>query len=146
MAFKRALWSSGYTYQVVCPACGMAFSYNDRQLDFRPWYPNGYIYCPRCRKPFRHSEIYAVHPDGTRVYNTVAEAEQAINNGYYNMLGVNQPPAQAYQPPVQPAQPSYQQPVPPVQMQQGESFCSKCGRAYRAGVDHFCSGCGNKLD
>ena len=25
-------------------------------------------------------------------------------------------------------------------------FCRQCGRPYRLGKDHFCSGCGEKLD
>ena len=139
MAFKRALWTSGYTYIAPCPYCGTTIQYVDRQLDFRPWYPNGFIYCPRCRKPLRHSEIYAVHPDGTRVYSTMAEAEQAINLGYLNAVGVNQPPVQPTAQPVQP-------PVPPPAQQQSGSFCPRCGRPYVAGRDHFCAGCGIKLN
>ena len=124
MAFKRALWSSGYTYQISCPYCGTSFQYTDRQLDFRPWYPNGFIYCQRCRKPLRHHEIHAIHPDGTPVYSSIAEAEQAVYAGFAGT-----------QPYAQPAQP-----------QASASYCTKCGRPYNAGTDHFCSGCGNKLD
>lgn len=155
MAFKRALWSSGYTYQISCPNCGTTFFYTDRQLDFRPWFPNGFVYCQRCRKPLRHSEIFAIRPDGTPVYNSIAEAEQAINNGYLNARGVPQPPMQPMQ---QPGQPPMQQPMqqpmqppmqPPVQQpapQAGEACCPQCGRSYVPGRDHFCSGCGKKLD
>lgn len=140
MAFKRALWSSGYNYQISCPNCGTTFYYSDRQLDFRPWFPNGFVYCQRCRKPLRHSEIYAIHPDGTPVYNSLAEAEQAINIGYLNARGINQPPMQ------QPTQPPIQQPVSQPAPQAGEGFCPQCGRSYVRGRDRFCSGCGNKLD
>lgn len=135
MAFKRALWTSGYNYQITCPYCRTMTVYNDRQLDFRPWFPDGFVYCPRCRKPLRHSEIYAIHPDGTPVYNNVAEANQSIRDGYYNACGINRPPqGQGYQ------QPPYQQPQP------NQAFCPNCGRGYVVGRDHFCSGCGNKLE
>ena len=142
MAFKRALWSSGYTYHISCNYCGTQFSYTDRQLDFRPWFPNGFVYCPRCRKPLRHSEIYAVHPDGTPVYSSIAEAEQAINTGYLNALG--NPPVQA--PVQQPVNNPVQSPVPPTPPQEGVAYCTQCGRRYNIGSDHFCGGCGKKLD
>lgn len=128
MAFKRALWSSGYTYRISCPYCGTTFAYTDRQLDYRPWFPNGFIYCQRCRKPLRHHEIFAIHDDGSPVYNSVAEAEQAVHLGYAGTHGFQQPSA------------------PPVQPQENVNRCTKCGRPYKAGTDHFCSGCGNKLD
>ena len=106
MAFKRALWTSGFEYRITCPYCGLYFSYTDRQLDYRSWYPNGFIYCMRCRKPLRHSEIYAVYPDGTRVYRNQAEADQAIRAGYFNATGVNLPPQQ-----MPPQAPQYQNPA-----------------------------------
>ena len=140
MAFKRALWTSGYEYRMICPYCGFALSYTDRQLDYRSWYPNGFVYCPRCRKPLRHSEIYAVHPDGTRVYNNQLEADQAIRAGYFNATGINLPP-QGYQ-----GQPQEPQPQPAPQQSAGVSFCPDCGRQYNKGEDRFCSGCGKKLD
>lgn len=142
MAFKRALWSSGYNYHITCNYCGTKFSYVDRQLDFRPWFPNGFIYCPRCRKPLRHSEIFAVHPDGTPVYSSLAEAEQAINVGYLNALG--QPASQV---PVPPSVPTAGTPsVSPSEPREGVSYCTQCGHRYVIGTDHFCSSCGRKLD
>ena len=70
MTYKRQLWTSGYEYRLRCPFCGTYVSYVDRQLGFRAWYPDGFVYCPKCRKPIRHSELFAVHPDGTPVYKT----------------------------------------------------------------------------
>ena len=131
MAFKRALWSSGYTYQMRCPYCGTTFTYNDRQLDYRAWFPNGFVYCMTCRKPLRHNEYYAINPDGTRVYRSPAEAEQATRMGYYQATGMAAPPQQSQQ---------YAAP------QSGTAFCRQCGRPYNPGTDHFCAGCGNKLD
>ncbi len=43
MSYKRALWTSGYKYRLRCPYCGTLIEYNDRQLGFRSWYPNGFI-------------------------------------------------------------------------------------------------------
>ncbi len=60
MAFKRALWHSGLTYKNVCDNCGSIVKYKDDALDFRPWYPDGFVYCPKCKKPLRHNERLAV--------------------------------------------------------------------------------------
>lgn len=68
MAFKRALWHSGLTYQQICYHCKATVRYDDRSLDFRPWYPDGFVYCPRCKGPLRHHENYAINPDGTPLY------------------------------------------------------------------------------
>ena len=58
--FKRANWKSGLTYQHVCPECKTVVRYTDDLLDFRPWYPDGFVYCPRCQKPLRHNENLAI--------------------------------------------------------------------------------------
>lgn len=143
MAFKRALWTSGYTYRITCPNCRTVTDYTDRQLDFRPWFPDGFVYCPRCRKPLRHNEIYAINPDGTNVYNNLNDARQSIRDGYYGACGINQQPqAQHVQPQAQYGQQNAQQ--PPVQEE--TRFCTDCGRRYVVGRDHFCGGCGKKLD
>ena len=165
MAFKRALWTSGYNYRITCPYCRAVRIYTDRELDFRPWYPDGFVYCPRCRKPLRHNEIYAIHPDGSPVYSNRGEADMSIREGYYNAYGVNQPVQQPQYPQAQQPVPPVQQPAPPMQqpaqepqqpaqdMQQpvqeqqpAQAFCTNCGRPYTIGTDHFCSGCGTKLD
>ena len=59
--FKRADWHSGLTYRVVCEHCKAEVTYQDNILDFRPWYADGFIYCPRCNQPIRHSERYAIN-------------------------------------------------------------------------------------
>ncbi len=33
----------------------------DDKLDFRPWYADGFVYCPKCKKPLRHNESYAIN-------------------------------------------------------------------------------------
>ena len=60
MAFKRAAWHSGLTYEQTCPQCKTVVKYKDTILDFRPWYADGFVYCPTCKKPLRHKEIYAI--------------------------------------------------------------------------------------
>ena len=59
--FKRAEWSSGLTYRQTCQNCRTVITYMDNQLDFRPWYADGFIYCPGCNTPLRHSEHYAIN-------------------------------------------------------------------------------------
>ncbi|MBQ4631515.1 MAG: zinc ribbon domain-containing protein [Clostridia bacterium] len=58
--FKRAEWRSGLTYQITCRNCGTVMTYMDNVLDFRPWFPDGFVYCSRCRTPLRHSERFAI--------------------------------------------------------------------------------------
>ena len=60
MAFKRALWHSGLTYCQTCPVCKTEVRYTDYELDFRPWYPDGYVDCPKCMGHLRHNEAYAI--------------------------------------------------------------------------------------
>lgn len=134
MAFKRALWRSGYTYRRQCEYCGVDLYYQDSQLDFRPWYPDGFVYCPACRRPLRHNEIFATFPDGTPVYRTQQEADTAIPVGYYQAMGIAPPPSAAT--PVASAPPA-----PPETV-----ACPSCGRVCRKGYDRFCSGCGRALE
>lgn len=79
MAFKRALWHSGLTYQQTCYHCRELVRYDDYSLDFRPWYPDGFVYCPKCRGPLRHNELYAIKEDGTPVYSQPAPVAPAPN-------------------------------------------------------------------
>ncbi|MBR2336826.1 MAG: zinc ribbon domain-containing protein [Clostridia bacterium] len=60
MGFKRAQWHSGLTYEQTCEKCNTTVRYKDDKLDFRPWYADGFIYCPKCKTPLRHNEKYAV--------------------------------------------------------------------------------------
>ena len=110
MAFKRAIWHSGLTYQQTCYHCRAVVRYTDYQLDFRPWYPDGFVYCPRCKGPLRHNELYAINPDGSPHFYSQPVAQPAPN------------PAANLSP------------------------CPNCGKPVALGVDHFCSGCGRKLD
>lgn len=59
--FKRAGWRSGLTYRRVCDQCKTTVEYMDDKLDFRPWFADGFVYCPTCQKPLRHSESFAIN-------------------------------------------------------------------------------------
>ena len=60
MGYKRAEWHSGLTYQQTCESCKTILQYTDYSLDFRPWYADGFVYCPKCKTPLRHNENYAL--------------------------------------------------------------------------------------
>ena len=79
--FKRAEWHSGLTYQAVCEQCKAVVTYKDNVLDFRPWYPDGFVYCPRCNQPIRHSERFAI--------NGMPEANIDLTNTLYNQPVTN---------------------------------------------------------
>ena len=135
MTYKRQLWTSGYEYRVRCPYCGTHISYNDRQLGYRSWFPNGFVYCPGCRRPIRHNEFFAVKPDGSPVFRTQEEANRSVYDGYNRALGLD--PTRAAPSSAASSAPGGTESV---------AFCTKCGRQYRKGYDKFCSGCGNKLE
>lgn len=69
MAYQRAQWHSGLTYQQVCDTCKNTFRYTDRSLDFRPWFADGYIDCPVCKSHMRHSERFAIDAPQATVVN-----------------------------------------------------------------------------
>lgn len=61
MGFKRAEWHSGLTYRQTCSECRTTIEYTDYDLDYRPWYADGFVYCTRCKTPLRHNERYAIN-------------------------------------------------------------------------------------
>ena len=148
MGYKRAAWHSGLTYQQTCTHCRTLVRYNDYSLGFRAWYPDGFVYCPRCKAPMRHNELYAIRPDGTPVY------PQPVQQPYAQQPYAQQPYAQqqySQQPVQQPVQQPYDQPSgqkydqPPVN-QPVKAFCTYCGEAYLKGVDRFCGKCGSRVE
>jgi len=81
MAFQRAQWHSGLTYRQACRCCNRIVEYTDYNLDFRPWYADGFVYCPTCKTPLRHNENYAINKPDAQVQNgTTAVAEAAPAN------------------------------------------------------------------
>lgn len=69
--FKRAGWHSGLTYRQVCDQCKTQVEYMDDKLDFRPWFADGFVYCPKCKKPLRHNERYAIDAPVTQTEQPV---------------------------------------------------------------------------
>lgn len=115
MGYKRAQWRSGLTYHQICPNCKNEMFYTDDRLGFRAWFPDGFVYCERCRKPLRHSEQYAVG----------APAPQQLPQQTDVVMPQPSEPISAGQTP-------------------GVRFCSNCGQQCRT-QDRFCSSCGNML-
>jgi len=66
--FKRANWKSGLTYKQTCPLCKTEVVYQDDKLGYRPWFADGFVYCPTCEKPLRHNENYAIDKEKTIKY------------------------------------------------------------------------------
>ena len=60
MGYERAKWHSGLTYRQICEECKTEVTYQDNKLGFRFWFPDGFVYCPNCKRPLRHSEDYAI--------------------------------------------------------------------------------------
>lgn len=86
MAFQRAQWHSGLTYQQTCENCGTVVKYDDYKLDFRPWYADGFVYCPNCKTPLRHNENYAIDRPAQAepvVVDMTAQAQPAANGVQY---------------------------------------------------------------
>ena len=118
MGYQRANWHSGLNYVQTCEGCNTKVMYTDYYLEFRPWYADGFVYCPKCKKPLRHKEAYAINPP---------PAPQQM------MIGQNP------QPQAQPQPQSQSQP-----QAQGEMrFCTSCGYEFK-GHELFCPMCGKK--
>lgn len=62
-----------------CEYCYFEFDYHTYDLGHRAWYPHGFIYCPRCKKPIRHRLEYEVikNPISPQMYNQSAYAAPA---------------------------------------------------------------------
>ena len=62
------------TFRCRCEHCFFEFDYHTYDLGYRTWYPQGFVYCPRCQKPLRHKLEYEVL---TNVQPIVPPAPQA---------------------------------------------------------------------
>ena len=62
-----------------CEYCYFEFDYHTYDLGHRAWYPHGFIYCPRCKKPIRHRLEYEViqNPVYAQMYNQTAASAPA---------------------------------------------------------------------
>ncbi len=96
--FKRANWHSGLTYEQTCPNCKSVIRYTDFNLDYRPWYPDGFVYCGKCEKPLRHSENFAINANKSQANCSQTQTEGII---YCSKCGK--------------------------QLKRDDNFCSKCG-------------------
>ena len=47
-------------FHCKCEYCYYEFDYHTYDLGHRAWYPHGFVYCPRCRRPLRHKLEYEV--------------------------------------------------------------------------------------
>ena len=80
MGYKRAEWHSGLTYEQTCPQCNTTIRYMDDKLGFRPWFADGFIYCPNCNKPLRHNENLAINaPEKPPVVDMTENAPDSKN-------------------------------------------------------------------
>ncbi len=124
MAFKRALWHSGLTYKQTCDTCHTPIEYTDFSLDFRPWFADGFVYCPKCKKPLRHRETYAIDADNLpKETYTLHPGNPATTNGAPSAPDEGNPEA--------------------TDRVGITKFCSQCGKPFFDN-DMFCSACGNK--
>jgi len=135
MAFQRALWHSGLTYKQTCPKCHTVIQYTDEQLDFRPWYADGFVYCATCRSPLRHNEAYAIDENGNYLKTTPPG----------NVAAPAAPAAPVAAVPVAAAAPATSASPEAPAAAGAVAYCKNCGRQYIVGDANFCNGCGNKL-
>jgi len=87
--FKRANWHSGLTYEQTCDSCKTVVRYTDHKLDFRPWYADGFVYCPKCEKPLRHRETYAIDKNDITQESTTIPLNVAFCGNCGNKFGDN---------------------------------------------------------
>ena len=141
MAYKRAQWHSGLTYQQTCSGCQALVRYTDASLDFRPWFADGFVYCPRCKHPLRHNECYAIDENGNYINPQPVPAQQVAPQS----VAPQQYAPQQYAPQQYAPQQYASQQYAPQPASEGEMVvCPNCGKKLAAG-DKFCSACGTKL-
>lgn len=161
MGYKRAEWHSGLTYQQTCENCKTIVQYTDYSLDFRPWYADGFVYCPRCKTPMRHNENYAIDaappsepvkipvPSQAPAAPAPAPAAEPAPVPAYTVAPSEQSQdvyAPIPEPIVEPAPDPVPAPIPNPAPAPGRSaFCTACGNKF-APDDRFCPMCGNKRD
>ena len=104
MAYQRASWHSGLTYIQTCEKCKTRVSYKDDALDFRPWYADGFVYCPTCKTPLRHNEKYAVDQPAPAPAPAPAEPAAPVVGGAQFCSGCGRA------------------------FGEGENFCPNCGK------------------
>jgi predicted amidophosphoribosyltransferase len=114
MAFQRATWHSGLTYKQVCRSCQTEVIYDDFALDFRPWYADGFVYCPKCHTPLRHNENLAVGREPVANNITINESAPSHITTEDSQISSSRP-----------------------------NFCTKCGKKFEEN-DNFCAACGTK--
>ena len=54
MAIKVTNDTDKLVFHIKCEYCLCEFDYEQEDLGYRPWYPKGFVYCPKCQKPLRH--------------------------------------------------------------------------------------------
>ncbi|MBQ9680687.1 MAG: hypothetical protein IJV48_08420 [Ruminococcus sp.] len=140
MSYQRVTWHSGLTYRAVCPNCRAYTTYTDYHLGFRMWYPDGFVYCARCKHPIRHHENNAINPDGSPYFPFPIRTPPPPGYVAYPIESLRVYPE--YPNP----QPNGAQPASPNPSEgQEKRFCHICGREYIRGQAKFCAGCGTPL-
>ena len=76
MGYQREKWHSDLTYERTCYECQAIVHYTDHALDFRPWFADGYVDCPRCGTHLRHNEKYAINTPAPQ--NNSTSTEEAL--------------------------------------------------------------------
>ena len=120
--FKRANWHSGLTYKRTCENCKTTVQYTDYSLDYRPWFADGFVYCPSCQKPLRHNESYAIE---NHVVTKVVNLTDTNDNEQHEQTDAPQPSNTA-------------------NFSSLAVFCVNCGHKFISDSDAFCSKCGKK--
>ncbi len=126
MGFQRAQWHSGLTYQQTCTTCKTVLQYTDYSLDFRPWYADGYVDCPKCKTHLRHNENYAIgNPEPQLQVMDAPAQEEPVQEQPAYMVGLQDQISAPEAPAAKPA------------------FCTGCGNKFGEN-DRFCAQCGTK--
>lgn len=119
MGYSREKWHSGLTYRRTCDQCKITFEYDDHKLDFRPWFADGFVYCPRCEKPLRHNENYAIKVDDAK-QEVIDATNQTSILQFCRKCGYKIP--------------------------YDSKFCPECGEKVVDLKNKICGNCGKELD
>ena len=143
MGKNRADWHSGLTYEQTCQTCGTVVQYTDESLEFCDWFEEGFLPCPKCRQPLRHSEDYAVAANEEQTTSTFCihcGKPLNSNSAFCIYCGGKVPPSPKPAPKQIIDVPAAGQETVPVAP---TAFCTHCGRPLNSN-SAFCTHCGNK--
>ena len=73
-------------YRGKCTFCGCEFEYQGSDLSYHRNFPDGFLYCPRCKKPFRHEELNEIASSPVERVHTKDDELNLLKVSYHKLV------------------------------------------------------------